>query len=115
MGLLGWLKRKSNGGDPRLSHWRRAWNDAVGSPGRGDEAALGSELDALGLAEDDIEVERCTFDAPFRIDGGEGNNRAFFLGIRINGGSTSGGGVTAGARGHSGNVWWAFVIVHVFP
>ncbi|HET9265780.1 MAG TPA: hypothetical protein VFO14_22205 [Vicinamibacterales bacterium] len=58
MGLLGWLKRKSNGGDPRLSHWRRAWNDAVGSPGRGDEAALGSELDALGLPEDDIEVER---------------------------------------------------------
>jgi hypothetical protein len=58
MGLLGWLKRKSNGGDPRLSHWRRAWNDAVGSPGRGDEAALGSELDALALPEDDIEVER---------------------------------------------------------
>jgi hypothetical protein len=63
MGLLGWLKRKSNDGDPRLSEWRRTWNDAVASPECADEAALASRLEALGLPEDDIEVEREMLDA----------------------------------------------------
>jgi hypothetical protein len=58
MGLFGWLKRKSNGGNPRLFEWRRAWNEAISSPEKADEASLAADLDALGLPEDDIEVER---------------------------------------------------------
>jgi hypothetical protein len=63
MGLFGWLKRISNDGDARLSEWRRAWNDALASAGGVDDAALASQLDALGLPEDDIEVEREMLDA----------------------------------------------------
>lgn len=58
MGLFAWLKRKSNGGNPHQLEWRRAWNDAITSPETADEASLAADLDALGLPEDDIEVER---------------------------------------------------------
>jgi hypothetical protein len=63
-----------------------------------------------GTEDDQIEVERSTFDAAFFVNGGSGTNGVFFIGIHI-----TGSGVSAGGAGHSGNVWWAFVIVHVFP
>lgn len=65
-----------------------------------------------GTEDDEIEIERSTFDAAFFVNGGSGTNGVFFVGIHIN---SNGSGVSAGGHGHSGNVWWAFVIVHVFP
>lgn len=65
-----------------------------------------------GTEDDQIEIERSTFDAAFFVNGGSGTNGVFFVGIHI---SSNGSGVSAGGYGHSGNVYWAFVIVHVFP
>lgn len=67
---------------------------------------------STGGDDDDVDVERTTFDAKFLVTGGAGTNSVYFVGIHITGG---GSGATIGARGHSGNVYWAFVIVHVFP
>lgn len=58
MGLLTWLRGRSTNGDPRLADWRRTWTTAAGSPDSSAVAALAAQLDALGLAEEDVEVER---------------------------------------------------------
>lgn len=58
MGLFGWLRRKSNGEDERLSAWRQAWSVATAAPDPGTLASLSGQLDAFGLPEDDIEIER---------------------------------------------------------
>jgi hypothetical protein len=62
-----------------------------------------------GADDDDVTVDRATFDEKFRIQGGEGTNRVF-----VGAGVISGGGVTAGGSGHSGNWYWWFVIIHVY-
>jgi hypothetical protein len=58
MGLLEWLKGKRNGGDPRLAEWRRAWSTSAAEPDPQRVSALQAQLDALGLPEEDIEIER---------------------------------------------------------
>jgi hypothetical protein len=63
-----------------------------------------------GDGDDGVTIERCTFDARFFISGGKGINKAAVAGA----GFTSGGLVFAGGKGHSGNFFWAFIIVHVF-
>jgi hypothetical protein len=62
MGLLAWLKGKTSERrghvDARLLEWRRAWTAAAE---QADEAVVGSlsaRLDALGLEEEDVEIER---------------------------------------------------------
>ena len=59
MGWLGWLKgRKSVGGDPRLRSWRATWQEACGEPTAERVAALTTQLNGLGLPEEEIEIER---------------------------------------------------------
>lgn len=59
MGLLDWIKgRGESDQDRRLRHWREAWRDASLNPGNGAIEQLRSELDAMGLSEDDVEIER---------------------------------------------------------
>jgi hypothetical protein len=59
MDLLGWFKgRRASGEDRRLAEWRKAWSAAAET---GDTSQLGSlreRLDAMGLVEDDVEIER---------------------------------------------------------
>jgi hypothetical protein len=65
MGLRQWWRGITGGSDPRLAEWRRAWL-AVSQKHPSDEravAALAERLEALGLAEDDVEVEREMLDA----------------------------------------------------
>jgi hypothetical protein len=59
MGLLGWLKRKDKGPDARLGAWRAAWTQAL-EEGGGPERiqALAGSLSALGLPDDEVEIER---------------------------------------------------------
>jgi hypothetical protein len=58
MGLFGWLKNRRNGGDPRLMEWRRAWNASAAEPGPNAVSTLRTQLDRLGLPEEEIEIER---------------------------------------------------------
>jgi hypothetical protein len=59
MGLFGWLKRRNHGGgDTRLADWRRAWLQAVGEPSAAGVTRLTQSLNALGLPDEDVEVER---------------------------------------------------------
>jgi hypothetical protein len=62
MGLLRWLKfQKSSQTDSKLDEWRRAWQAACASDhadGDGRIASLTASLGALGLAEEEIEIER---------------------------------------------------------
>jgi hypothetical protein len=58
MGVFEWLKGKRNGGDPRLAEWRRAWNHSAKEPDPQRVSALQSQLDALGMPEEEIEIER---------------------------------------------------------
>jgi hypothetical protein len=57
MGLFGWFKGKGSG-DSRTSEWRRAWSAAAAAPADGQVSALASSLEALGLPEEEIEIER---------------------------------------------------------
>ena len=64
MRLLEWLKRRGvRPGDRRLREWRRAWADAVAAPHPERIRRLRADLDALGHAPDDIEIEREMLDA----------------------------------------------------
>ena len=59
MGLFGWFTK--GGGskqDRRLQQWRDAWNAAALAADTTAAARLRSQLDALELPEDDIEIER---------------------------------------------------------
>lgn len=58
MGLFEWLRGKRNGGDPRLTEWRRAWSRSAAEPDPHAVTALQAELDRLGLPEEEIEIER---------------------------------------------------------
>jgi hypothetical protein len=58
MGLLGWFKGRGPAEDPRLREWRRAWGRAAQAWETAAAGALAAQLDALGLPEDEIEIER---------------------------------------------------------
>jgi hypothetical protein len=59
MGLIGWFtKRAESEQDRRLRQWRGAWDAAARTGNATDVARLRSELDALGLPEEEIEIER---------------------------------------------------------
>ena len=62
--MLEWLKgRGAPPEDRRLREWRRAWADAVAVPDSERIRRLREDLDALGRAPDDIEIEREMLDA----------------------------------------------------
>lgn len=59
MGLFGWFtKGGGSAQDRRLQQWRDAWHAAAQASDTGAVAGLRSELDALGLPDDDVEIER---------------------------------------------------------
>ncbi len=58
MALWGWFRRNRSGGDGRLTEWRQAWRVAAGKPDPADVASLTARLDAIGLPDDDVEIER---------------------------------------------------------
>jgi hypothetical protein len=59
MSLFGWLtgKRKQAIDGPR-SAWHKAWADACAAPSSSQVAHLSASLTALGLSEDETEIER---------------------------------------------------------
>ena len=64
MGLLGWFKgRRASGEDRRLVDWRKAWSAAAESGDTVQLSPLRAQLDAMGFAEDDVEIEREMLDA----------------------------------------------------
>jgi hypothetical protein len=67
MGLFDWLRRGGSGNDERLLKWRRDWDAVVQSGDFAAAARLRSALDALGLSEEDIEVEREMLDGLERL------------------------------------------------
>ena len=56
--MFGWLKAGSGGARARLSSWHLAWRAALEAPDETRLDALESQLEALGLAADDTEIER---------------------------------------------------------
>jgi hypothetical protein len=59
MGLFEWLQRKTGaGGGSKLDDWRRLWQDECRAPSHAGVGALRAALTALGLPEDEIEIER---------------------------------------------------------
>jgi hypothetical protein len=59
MGLIDWLKgRRAPLEDSRLRGWRAAWAHAASAGGSHGIVQLAAELDAFGLSEDDVEIER---------------------------------------------------------
>ena len=64
MRLFGWLTRRgAPPADRRLREWRHAWAEAVAAPDADRIRRLRADLDALGLAPDDVEIEREMLDA----------------------------------------------------
>jgi hypothetical protein len=64
MRLLEWLKRRGAPSEDRhLREWRRAWAEVVAAPDSERIRRLRADLDALGHAPDDIEIEREMLDA----------------------------------------------------
>ena len=53
-----WFGRRISPGDLKRSQWRTAWTDAAARPSQSAIDALATELDALGLPEEDVELER---------------------------------------------------------
>jgi hypothetical protein len=59
MGLLDWLGRgRRPKEDARITQWKQSWSDAVAAPTADAHAALSVSLDALGLTDDEVEIER---------------------------------------------------------
>jgi len=58
MRWLAWVKRGTNGGDPRLEQWRKDWEAACAAPSREQAEALRSRLDDLAPDDDRYEIER---------------------------------------------------------
>ena len=64
MGLIDWWKGRGEPlEDSRLRGWRAAWTQAASTGDTRQIPQLAAELDALGLPEDDIEIEREMLDA----------------------------------------------------
>ena len=59
MTLLGWIRgRRGNENGRKLDAWRSKWQDAAAAPDAAAIDTLTSDLESLGLAEEDIEIER---------------------------------------------------------
>jgi len=58
MGLLGWFRRSSSDGESEIKKWHRAWEAAAAAADTSTIGTLRTRLDALGLSEDDAEIER---------------------------------------------------------
>jgi hypothetical protein len=59
MHLFGWFrKQQTSSADAKLGKWRRQWQAAVTTADPSAVAALATELDSLGLSEDETEIER---------------------------------------------------------
>jgi hypothetical protein len=58
MSLFAWIGRKKPGGGSKLDEWRRQWRDACETPAAANLDALDAALGALGLPEEEIEIER---------------------------------------------------------
>ena len=59
MSLFGWFtKRQINSADAKLGEWRRQWQAAVTAADPSALETLTATLDALGLPDDDTEIER---------------------------------------------------------
>ena len=67
MGLLGWLTGREPAEDPRLGPWRKMWTQAAAAWDTAAVPRLAADLDALGLPEEEIEVEREMADALARV------------------------------------------------
>jgi hypothetical protein len=64
MALFGWFKRDgAGGGDRRLRDWQKTWEAAAAAADTAQAGPLRAQLDAMGLAEDDVEIEREMLDA----------------------------------------------------
>jgi hypothetical protein len=63
MGLIGWIRTQLTGEDRRLLAWRQAWRKVSTDPTPDHLRALRHQLDAVGLPEDDLEIEREMLDA----------------------------------------------------
>jgi hypothetical protein len=59
MGFFGWLRAKTaDRVDPRLIEWQREWTAAAASGDSDGLTVLHSRLDAIGLPDEEIEIER---------------------------------------------------------
>ena len=58
MGLFGWLSGRRGGEDDRLAAWRAAWAKAAEAQDTRAAAGLRAQLDAFGLPDEEVEVER---------------------------------------------------------
>jgi hypothetical protein len=59
MHLFGWFrKRQTNSADAKLGEWRRQWLAAATGADPSAVRTLTTELEALGLSEDEAEIER---------------------------------------------------------
>lgn len=67
MGLFEWFTRRGPKEDARLKPWRSAWASAVASGDTIGAAALATQLDSLGLPEEEIEIEREMLDGLQRL------------------------------------------------
>jgi len=64
MDLLGWFRsRRASGNDRRVAEWRKAWNAAAMTGDTAQLVPLRAQLDAMGLSDDDVEIEREMLDA----------------------------------------------------
>ena len=59
MHLFGWFrKQQTNSADAKLGEWQRRWQAAATTADPSAIRTLTTELEALGLSEDEIEIER---------------------------------------------------------
>lgn len=58
MGVRDWFTWRAGTEDPRLRRWRQRWQQATAAANGTDIEPLRSELAALGLPDDEIEIER---------------------------------------------------------
>ena len=59
MGFFGWLRRKTGDrADARVAAWQRDWVNAAATASSDALVSLNSRLDAMGLSDDEIEIER---------------------------------------------------------
>ena len=61
--MLGWLRKRRTGGvSAKLDEWRRQWLEAAAAPDAASITSLASALNDLGLAEEEVEIERDMLD-----------------------------------------------------
>jgi hypothetical protein len=63
VGLWSWVRRRGAREDPRLGAWKHAWTAAAASLDRGAAQHLRDRLNAFGLPDEDVEIEREMLDA----------------------------------------------------